>query len=210
MKLTVSHLCCVRQQDTLFEQLSFELQAGEALMIEGPNGSGKSSLLRLIAGIATPTAGHIRWDDTLIQHDRETFAEAMHYIGHQNGIKWGLTVLENLALAAHLNGTVLRDDTLELAELTLAQLGLDKHQHTLAKQLSAGQRRRLALAKLFIFPKTLWLLDEPYTALDVDSQSLLNIKLESHLESGGMAIISTHHKMLLKRGHQQTLRLGEC
>lgn len=191
--LSVSNLSCVRQQQIIFRDISFSLSAGESLLVEGENGSGKSTLLRLLTGLSTPTSGHIYW--------QQQYTEALHFIGHTNGIKLGLTVKENLQLLSHLNSTKL----ISLDE-TLEKLKLSAYQQTLTQQLSAGQKRRVALAKLFLFPKPIWILDEPLTALDVDTQLLFLKHLDQHLQQGGISVISSHHSI----PSIKTLRLTSC
>jgi len=200
----VMNLSCVREQRLLFTDISFALNPGNALFIEGPNGSGKSSLLRLLAGLATPYCGDIFWQGQSLQENNIGFQEQIHYIGHSNGIKLGLTVNENLQLIAKLNNST----SINYDEV-LKQLQLSDRGYTLAKNLSAGQRRRLALARLFLFPKQLWLLDEPLTALDVATQAIFLMQLEVHLQQGGMVIASSHQPIAINRA-TQILRLEIC
>lgn len=204
MTLSARDLCCIRQNKLLFKNISFDLAGGEALLIEGPNGSGKSSLLRLLTGLATPSQGNIFWQNKSLEFVQTEYSEQMHYIGHANGIKLGLTVAENLQLINHLSSNIID------LEAVLTLLQLSEHKNTLTKNLSAGQRRRVALAKLFLLPKPLWILDEPFTALDITTQNILLSKLESHLHDGGMTIISSHHSIHLEKHKPRLLRLGEC
>lgn len=183
-------LKCVKQQKELFAPVSFQVTTGEMLLIEGSNGSGKSSLLRLLAGLATPFAGNILWQTKLIQTIREDYANSLHYIGHTNGIKLGLTVQENLQLTHHLSGHAIKK--LDQYESLFSDLHLTPYLSTQAKYLSAGQKRRLALAKLFLIKRPLWILDEPLTALDIITQNFFFAQLSLHLQSGGIAIISSH------------------
>lgn len=199
--LQVVDLSCIRQQRPLFANISFTLTAGDALLIEGANGSGKSSLLRLLSGLATPNTGNIFWRGENLQDARAEFAEHMHYIGHTNGIKLGLTVAENLCITQHIH-----QQTEKNIDATLALLQLSAYKHTQAKYLSAGQKRRIALAKLFLYPKRVWILDEPYTALDTNTQAIFHEKLASHLQGGGIAIISSHHSITVRNA--RTLRLS--
>jgi len=206
MTLSVNQLGCLRERDLLFSNLSFHLQSGQMLLVEGANGSGKSTLLRLVAGLMSPTQGDVLWCHSSIYSAHDTFNEQLHYIGHQNGVKLGLTVAENLQLTKMLS----EKEAPALDQSVLTMLKLETLYHTLAKNLSAGQKRRLALAKLFISPKKLWVLDEPFTALDVDIQHYFLTKLEEHLAQGGMAVVSSHHPIALKNQSLQTLRLGTC
>jgi len=203
--LEAKDVSCIRHQRLLFEQLSFQLPAGEGLIIEGPNGSGKSSLLRLLAGLATPASGKICWHGQPIQEKCLAYWEVLHYVGHLNGIKLGLTVKENLQLAACLAG---QSDSFHQQEV-LSLLQLHSHQQTLAHHLSAGQKRRLALAKLFLFPKTVWILDEPLTALDTPTQVIFFERLTAHLQQGGISILSSHHAIPAHTS-MRTLRLAAC
>src|SRR5579862_8661444 len=205
--LQAINLSCTRQNKPIFAAISFELQQNQALFIHGPNGSGKSSLLRLLTGLATPADGNILWQGKSIQENSLEYWANLHYVGHSNGIKLGLSVAENLELAAHLASSPHHQDK----DFFLEQLQLTAHQHRLAKYLSAGQKRRLALAKLFLFPKNIWILDEPLTSLDEMTQRFFLTQLEKHLHEGGISIISAHHPIILS-SHIQTkiLRLDVC
>lgn len=205
-QLDILDLCCVRQQKKLFTNLSFQLLSSQALVIEGANGSGKSSLLRLLTGLTTPTQGDICWQGISIQQHNEQYKRDLHYVGHTNGIKLGLTVIENLRLSLSL---ALEKQALSFEDI-LDQLQLSAHAHTFASHLSAGQKRRLALAKLLLFPKPLWLLDEPLTALDSHTQQLFLSWLDAHLKQDGIAIMSSHQTIKLKDVALTTLRLSSC
>lgn len=204
--LQMINVSCERHHRILFRNLSFQVQRGEILLIEGANGSGKSSLIRLLTGLSLPASGSILWRDKSIQQIRDIYHNDLHYVGHTNGIKLGLTVLENLRLA----NVLLCESYAFYPESILALLQLDKQQYTLARYLSAGQKRRLAMARLFLFPKPLWILDEPFTALDKEVQTWLLAQLKHHVERGGIAIISSHHYLNFKDVPMQTLRLGTC
>ncbi|OGT60585.1 MAG: heme ABC exporter, ATP-binding protein CcmA [Gammaproteobacteria bacterium RIFCSPHIGHO2_12_FULL_45_12] len=204
--LQIDHLSCVRQANPLFLDLSFHLGAGDVLLVEGANGSGKSSLLRLLAGLASPDAGEIRWQGKCIHAHRADFLEHLHFIGHPNGLKPKLTVSENLKLTSQLQLTPVCPPLTDI----LTALQLTNHQHTLAHELSAGQKRRVALARLLLVPKKLWLLDEPLTALDTTTQHFFLTCLTQHLQQGGMAVISSHHPITLPHVSPQTIRLPSC
>jgi heme exporter protein A len=212
LQLQIIKLSCIRQHKPLFALISFELKSGDVVLIEGPNGSGKSSLLRLLAGLSTPAHGDILWRGSPIQHCRANYAESLHYVGHTNGIKLGLTVIENLQMMHHLSLASPRSDISDISELeyVLDCLQLSAYKNTQANYLSAGQKRRLALAKLFLIPKVLWILDEPLTALDITTQTLFLSRLTTHLKNGGIGIVSSHHALALKNVTVQMLRLGPC
>lgn len=204
--LEVRNLCCVRQQQPLFANLGFEIKSGEILLIEGPNGSGKSSLLRLLSGLASPEQGTILWRGGDIHQLREAYWKELHYIGHANGIKLGLSVSENLRLAGSL---ALEPVSTPLHEV-LRAWNLQSCENFPATSLSAGQKRRLALARLTMLSKPLWLLDEPLTALDTGTQSLFLSHLENHQRQGGIAVISSHHSLPRRGGITRVLRLSSC
>jgi len=207
-KLHANNLSCIRQQHVLFDKISFQLNAGEVLLIEGSNGSGKSSLLRLLTGLATPAAGEILWRGQAIQDLRADYWEHLHYIGHTNGLKPGLSVIENIELMARLTNS--NEMAATVVNSILSMLQLQHHKNTAAKKLSAGQKRRIALAKLFLLPKTLWLLDEPLTALDTQTQTIFLSHLDSHLQNGGIAVISSHHELPNNRNLKKLRLTQSC
>jgi len=207
-KLHANNLSCIRQQHVLFDKISFQLNAGEVLLIEGSNGSGKSSLLRLLTGLATPAAGEILWRGQAIQDLRADYWEHLHYIGHTNGLKPGLSVIENIELMARLTNS--NEMAATVVNSILSMLQLEPHKNTAAKKLSAGQKRRIALAKLFLLPKTLWLLDEPLTALDTQTQTIFLSHLDSHLQNGGIAVISSHHELPNNRNLKKLRLTQSC
>ncbi len=198
MELQGRDLVCVRGQREVFAGLGFRVSAGEALILVGPNGAGKSSLLRLIAGLVRPTAGTVELEGG----DPElSLPEQAHYLGHQDALKPALSVTENLRFwAAFLNG--------ETPDLTpvLTAVGLAVLADLPAGYLSAGQRRRLSIARLLAVPRPVWLLDEPTTALDVASQARLADLMQSHLAGGGIIVAATHGPLGLANARE--LRLG--
>jgi heme exporter protein A len=203
-KLRVINLSCVREQQLIFKNIYFQLKAGELLLVEGPNGTGKSSLLRLLSGIATPAAGQILWQQAAIEKNLREYQHGLHYVGHLNGLKLGLSVNENIHLHQQLT-----TDTPSAIKEVLHSLTLAHKQDTITAQLSAGQKRRVALAKLFLTPKSLWLLDEPLTALDQHSQQFFLERLQVHLHNGGIAIISAHQEKMLSALCNQRLNLND-
>lgn len=203
--LSVHGLGCVRQQRVLFSNLSFELRAHQLLFIEGENGAGKSSLMRLLAGHATPATGDIHWNGSSLRDQLTSDDNPLHFISHDNGLKLNLTVHENLRLACHL-----QEADINNIEFAIAQLNLLAQKNTLARQLSSGQQRRLALARLCLIKKPLWLLDEPLTALDHNTQKIFIQLLQQHLNSGGMCIITSHQALPSEFANMQTVRLQSC
>lgn len=189
-------LVCVRGERRVFAGLEFDLAPGGALLLAGPNGSGKSSLLRLMAGLSRPTAGALTWDGTPVAEDREAHGARLHYVGHADAIKPAFTAAENLAfwagLAAGGRGRAARTETRTRIDAALAYFGLGGLAETPSRLLSAGQRRRLALARLLAAPAALWLLDEPTLALDAESFARLVHAIDDHCAAGGMAVCATH------------------
>jgi heme exporter protein A len=183
MRLIAERLGLVRGGRRLFQDLGFAVAGGEALAVTGPNGAGKSSLLRLIAGLLKPSEGRIGFEGG--PEDRTTGTLA-HFVGHLDGVKAALTAAENLEFMRALLGG--RPD----GTSTLAALGLEQLADVPAAMFSAGQKRRLALARLLIAPRPLWLLDEPLTALDVQGQTLFASLARAHLSRGGMIVAATH------------------
>jgi heme exporter protein A len=183
-------LVCVRGEREVFRGLDFRLEPGGAVLLRGPNGSGKSSLLRLMAGLLRPAAGRILWRGADVAEDREGHGGRLHYVGHLDALKPVLSVAENLAFWAGLRapGAAARDHVLT----ALARFGLAPLAALPARYLSAGQRRRLALARLAAAPAPLWLLDEPTTGLDSASVARLAAFLAQHRAGGGMVVVSTH------------------
>lgn len=189
MTLFAGHdLACRRGERLVFSGLSFRVAAGAALLLRGPNGSGKSSLLRCMAGLLTPVGGVQTWDEQPIALDVDVHRGRLRYLGHQDAVKPALTVLENLALWQQLHG--LRDAA--AIGRALAGLGLDHLAELPARLLSAGQRRRVALARLLASPAPLWLLDEPTTALDDDGVARFARMVGDHRASGGVVVLSSH------------------
>jgi heme exporter protein A len=180
-------LACRRGERLVFEGLGFELAPGGALLLTGPNGSGKSSLLRVMAGLTPPASGALSWDGAAIHENPAAHRARLHFIGHQDALKLVLTVAETLAFSAALRETS-RDRVLPaLEKFHLAELAAWP-----CRVLSAGQRRRLALARLLASPASLWLLDEPTSGLDDASTRDLLAAIAKHRAGGGMAAIATH------------------
>jgi heme exporter protein A len=198
MRLEASGLACVRNGREVFAGLGFSVGTGEALLVTGRNGAGKSSLLRMIAGLIRIAGGRLALADA---DPDQTIPEQAHYLGHQDTLKPALTVAENLSFwARYLDGSEpIRD--------ALAAVGLSALAHLPAAYLSAGQRRRLSIARLLAAKRPLWLLDEPTSALDREAQDTLAGLMRQHLSGGGIIVAATHGPIGLD--HTKELRLGE-
>jgi heme exporter protein A len=198
MRLSGIDLVCVRGGREVFSKLGFVLQSGEALLVTGPNGAGKSSLLRMIAGFVHVAGGKLELQDG----DPElTLGEQTHYLGHQDAFKPSLTVAENLAFWARYLGS----EHLT-SQAALAAVGLDALAELPAAYLSAGQRRRLSIARLVAAKRPVWLLDEPTSALDRAAQERLVELMATHLAGGGMIVAAAHGPIGLAKASE--LRLG--
>ncbi|GLR63895.1 cytochrome c biogenesis heme-transporting ATPase CcmA [Marinospirillum insulare] len=189
--LTAHKLACERDERRLFNDLSFNLYAGELLQLEGPNGAGKTSLMRLLAGLLPFSEGEILWQGQNIDACREYFYQSILFIGHLAGIKAELSPLENLTWFAALEG--IHDET--LLEQALWQVGLAGYEDHPCHQLSAGQKRRAALARLTFTQRLVWLLDEPFTALDKNAVAAIENLLIAHSQAGGAVILTSHHAL---------------
>jgi len=181
-------LVCVRGERAVFAGLHFAVSAGGVLLLRGPNGSGKSSLLRCMAGLLAPTDGHLLWDGAPVTADPDAYRQRLRYLGHQDAVKPVLSVAENLLVWAQLYGA------LDLARATAAleRLGIAHIADVPARLLSAGQRRRVALARLLLTPAPLWLLDEPANALDEDGVRRFAGIVAEHCAGGGLVVLSSH------------------
>jgi len=206
MVLSVNALACVRGERRLFADLSFTLAPHTLLAVRGANGSGKTSLLRMLCGLLSPAAGSIAWNGNDIHSAREEYCAQIAYIGHLNGVKDDLSGLENLRFAARTAGIVASAASVDAA---LRELGLDGFQRLPCKTLSQGQRRRVALARLCLSAsRPLWVLDEPFTALDTAALALTQGLIESHLQQGGMVILTTHQEAAITAPSTQLIELG--
>jgi heme exporter protein A len=195
MMLTANDLECVRGTRRLFSEMSFALERGECLLLQGPNGCGKTSLLRILCGIARPERGEVLWHGEPIGRLGEEYHAALAYCGHANALKDDLTPLENLLAAASLDGM---PATAPQAREALAALGIERLERLPVRFLSQGQKRRVALARLALSGRTLWILDEPLTSLDVGAAATLGALLDVHLEDGGIAVLTSHQPITLR------------
>jgi heme exporter protein A len=193
--LVAEGLVCRRGERLVFARLSFRLPAGGALVVTGANGSGKSSLLRLVAGLFAPIAGRFLWGAAPLAADLTAHHARLHYVGHLDALKPAMTPREMLAFSAALRGQPSSPEP--ALERALAAFALDAIADWPCRWLSAGQRRRVALARLLVAPAPLWLLDEPTAGLDADSQARLEQIIATHRAAGGMVMLATHAPIAL-------------
>lgn len=190
--LQARQLACERDDRWLFRGLDLEVRSGEIVRIEGPNGSGKTSLLKILSGQLSDYQGELLWNGTAMNEAREHFLANLLYLGHSPGIKSGLSPLENLAWYQALSGESGHEEQrLEALE----RVGLAGFEDVPAGQLSAGQQRRVALARLTLTPRALWVLDEPFTAIDRHGVADLERQLVAHTQAGGCVLVTTHHEL---------------
>ena len=203
--LDVSNLCCVRGERALFSGIGFRLDGGELLYLQGSNGSGKTSLLRMLCGLSQPAAGEIRWQGELINRLGEEFRRELCYLGHANAIKEELTPLENLLASAKL-----ADEKLDAGAAldALEQMGLAGREDLACRYLSQGQKRRVALARLVNERRALWVLDEPYVALDTLAIERVAGLIGAHVQRGGLVVLTTHQAVDVPAGSVRELRLS--
>ncbi|MDB0021503.1 cytochrome c biogenesis heme-transporting ATPase CcmA [Candidatus Pseudothioglobus singularis] len=191
-KLIVNNLSCQRGYKLLFENLSFELNSGEVLKVSGPNGSGKTSLMKILAGLSSFETGSIDYDETKINSERYNLD--FLYLGHLAALSPELSCLENLKYTMRLG-----NDNLDLDfSDALKKVGLEKFENELVGKLSAGQKKRIALSLLFITQSKVWLLDEPFSALDSKAIKIIETRVEDHCNSGGICILTTHQECNIK------------
>lgn len=198
-------LACVRGNRALFSGLNLTVTPGLLVAIVGENGSGKSSLLRILCGLFPREQGVIRWNGTDIDELNDDYRRHLTYLGHLNGIKDDLTPIENLQISAELFGD---DRSATSAREALQVVGLGGYTQSLpTRVLSQGQKRRVALARLWVSKRPLWILDEPFAALDDVGTALLTEQLSRHLDAGGMAVVATHQAVGVRDESLSSLRL---
>ncbi|MFT7525069.1 MAG: heme exporter protein A [Arenicella sp.] len=200
--LSAQSLSCVRGERSLFQSLNFKLKEGQCLHVLGANGSGKTSLLRILSGLTDPTDGSVLWQQKTI-HNHPRFLQQSAFLGHKDGIKNQLTALENLSFYQRLEG-IINDD---LVDQHLAQMGILDCADLSANKLSFGQRRRLAFARLLMPLFKLWILDEPFTGIDVQGRVLIEGVCLKHLQSGGMIVLTNHQSLRSSSLSEQLIEL---
>ena len=191
--LKAEQLFCERDDRVLFRELSFSARAGEVIQIKGSNGSGKTTLLRVICGLNDNYHGALKWFNEPIEDNQDDFYSSLIYLGHQVGVNKVLTPVENLRWSVGLRENVTSDSIYQ----ALAEIGLRGFEDSQCFSLSAGQQQRVSLSKLLLGTAIIWVLDEPFTTLDVDGVQLLEKLLGDHARKGGVALVTTHHELSL-------------
>ena len=194
-----------RGETAVLDEVSLSLSRGELLRIDGENGSGKTTLLRVLAGLVEPDEGEVRFDGTTLPGARDALNAALLWIGHRPGTSEALNAIENLAASAATHGV--RADPVRIAQ-ALDALGLHGRHALPVATLSAGQRRRVALARLALEPRTLWVLDEPLTALDAQGLDWLRERLAEQVHAGGSVLMTTHQPLSIPGIAMRTFRLS--
>jgi heme exporter protein A len=204
-QLTLDGVACTRGTRRLFSGITHSLAPGELLRVQGPNGAGKTSLLRMLCGLLAPTEGDVLWQGEKLSTQRDVFGRNLVYLGHAAALKDELSPLENLLDACALGGHA---PTTAAALAALQGAGLRGHERTAARRLSQGQRRRSALARLALSQNApLWILDEPFNALDTAATTWLSGLIEAHLQRAGMVVLTSHQDVALSAAKQQVLIL---
>lgn len=207
--LHVRQLCCEWDDRILIRALAFTLGEGEILQIEGPNGSGKTTLIRILCGLSDHYDGELYWRGQPRHRHDDRFRREHLYLGHLTGIKTSLSPRENLRWILQLKGVAQQGEALDVAiEAALAAVGLASYEDVPVYALSAGQKRRVALARLQVEPAVLWVLDEPFTAIDRKGVAELEALVQQHAARGGSVILTTHHALDLPGLRRLQLGLG--
>ncbi len=202
--LTLSKLGCIKGGRQLFKDVDCSLHAGHWLYVAGANGVGKTSLLRMLCGLAPIEAGDILWNQQSIQSQRETYRQDLCYLGHLNALQESMSVQENLLFTSALGGVAI--DQQQILEV-LARFGLRGRSQQLVRHLSQGQKRRVALSRLVLSQARLWVLDEPYVAMDEGGIRMLAELISSHLDGGGLVVLTSHQKVAVGKHTAQMLEL---
>ena len=205
MLLQTRNLSCMRNDRLLFERLDIGLEAGQMLVVEGPNGCGKTSLLRILTGLRLADGGEVLWRGEPIDRLAGDYFEQVNYVGHHDGVKHELSCLENLRLARAMGVPSQQD-----LDDVLDRVNLYAYGETEVGSLSAGQKRRLALARLLATDALLWILDEPFTSLDKASMALFSGLFEQHLQRQGVIVMTSHHDISLPAQSLQRLKMGDA
>jgi heme exporter protein A len=200
--LTATGLSCIRGERRLFSGIDLAVAPGEWLHLQGENGAGKTSLLRILVGLTPAAEGEIRWKGESIRALGEEFRREMVYLGHHAAVKEDLTALENLQISAALDGADLEERD---ALAALFRMGLKGREELPVRVLSQGQKRRVLLARLLARKSALWVLDEPFTALDVKAVEMLSGLIAEHVAAGGMAVLTSHQSMPIAGGKSLVL-----
>lgn len=204
--LEVSNLTAIRDERVLFESLSFQLQSGDLVQVEGRNGTGKTTLLRIIAGLGDRDEGSISWNGESVESNRDAYHQDLLFLGHQTGVKRELSAYENLHFYQSIhNSTTTKEDIY----YALTQVGLAGREDVPAGQLSAGQHRRVALARLWLSKQPIWILDEPLTAIDKQGVKVLESLFMKHAENGGIVLLTTHQDMFADSPKLKKIKLGQ-
>lgn len=201
--LSATALSCVRGERRLFAGIDLAVGPGEWLHVQGENGAGKTSLLRILAGLSPPAEGEVCWQGVPIRTLAEDYRKELLFLGHHGAVKEELTPFENLTLAARLDGRPLNEAE---ALQALARFGLRGREDLAVRFLSAGQKRRVLLARLAVRKASLWILDEPFTALDAKAVEMLSDLIVAHVAAGGMAVLTSHQAIPLPNG--KVLKVG--
>ena len=204
--LEVSNLTAIRDERVLFENLQFEIKPGELVQIEGRNGTGKTTLLRIVTGLGDREEGVIKWKGEEVEKSRDVFHQDLLFLGHQTGVKRELTALENLRFYQSIQNNRSSDEEIFTA---LTQVGLAGREDVPVAQLSAGQQRRVALARLWLSKQILWILDEPLTAIDKQGVKVLESLFVSHTDNGGIVVLTTHQDMFADSLKLRKIKMGE-
>ncbi|ABU72084.1 MULTISPECIES: cytochrome c biogenesis heme-transporting ATPase CcmA [Vibrio] len=204
--LEVSNLTAIRDDRVLFENLQFEIKPGELVQIEGRNGTGKTTLLRIVTGLGDREEGIIKWKGEEVEKSRDVFHQDLLFLGHQTGVKRELTALENLRFYQSIHNNRSSEEEIFAA---LAQVGLAGREDVPVAQLSAGQQRRVALARLWLSNQILWILDEPLTAIDKQGVKVLESLFASHADNGGIVVLTTHQDMFADSPKLRKIKLGD-